>query len=155
MAKKRKRPEPPHHKKLISKLEKRGLLKGRKILYEPEGYEKLSAVMWDFIEPYRNYATTNEALRKIITLAILAWNASMLPDDKAKDMVEKIVDNQPLSKSDHDMMISVVKNLIERKKKYFAQYTRDILDYELIETEDEFRLSIVSFDDTDNESEKG
>ena len=154
MAKKRKRYKPAHHKRLVSRLEKKGLLKGREILYQPEGYEKLSTVVWDFIEPHRKYATTYEALRKLITLAILAWNASMLPDDKAKDFVEKVVDSQPLSKSDHDMMISVVKDLIERKKKYFSQYTRDILDYELIETEDEFRLSIVSFLDTDNKSEK-
>jgi hypothetical protein len=154
MAKRGKRHKPVHHERLVSRLEKQGLLKGRKILYQPEGYEKLSTVVWEFIEPHRKYANTYESLKKLIVLAILAWNASMLPDDEAKDFVDKVVDSQPLSKSDHDMMISVVNDLIKRKKKYFSQYTRDILDYELIETEDEFRLSIVSFLDTDSKSEK-
>jgi hypothetical protein len=115
----------------------------------------MSAVVWDFIDPYMEYATTYEALGKLIALAILAWNASMLPDDKAKAMVERVVDSQPLSKFDREMMIGTVEDLIERKKKHFAHYTADILDYKLTETEDEFRLAVVSFTKGDkNASEK-
>jgi hypothetical protein len=144
--KKRKMRRPPEfHREFISRLEEKGLLKGRKLLYQPEGYDKMSAVVWDFIEPYMEYAPTYEALGRLIVLAILAWNASMLPDDEAKAMVERVVNSQPLSQSDHDMMIDVVEDLIERRKKHFAQYTADILDYKLTETEDEFRLSVVSF----------
>ena len=152
--KKRKmRGSPPEvHREFISRLEKKGLLKGRKLLYQPEGYDKMSAVVWDFIEPYKEYAPTYEALGKLIVLAILAWNASMLPDDKAKAMVEKVVDSQPLSQSDHDMMIDVVEDLIERRKEHFAHYTADILDYKLTETEDEFRLAVVSFVKSDEDA---
>ena len=112
----------------------------------------MSAVVWDFIEPYKEYAPTYEALGRLIVLAILAWNASMLPDDKAKAMVEGVVNSQPLSQSDHDMMIDVVEDLIERRKEYFAHYTADILDYKLTETEDEFRLAVVSFVKSDEDA---
>lgn len=150
--KKKRKTLPKVHREFVSRLEEKGLLKGRKLLYQPEGYDKMSAVVWDFIEPYREYAPTYEALGKLIVLAILAWNASMLPDDKAKAMVEKVVDSQPLSQSDHDMMIDVVEDLIERRKKHFAHYTADILDYKLTETEDEFRLSVVSFVRSDEDA---
>jgi len=149
---KTRRPPPKVHREFASRLEEKGLLKGRKLLYQPEGYDKMSAVVWDFIEPYREYATIYEALGRLIVLAILAWNASMLPDDKAKAMVERVVNSQPLSQSDHDMMIDVVEDLIERRKKHFAHYTADILDYKLTETEDEFRLSIVSFVRSDEDA---
>ena len=154
-SKKKRRQPPKVHREFVSRLEKQGLLKGRKLLYQPEGYEKMSEVVQDFIEPYMEYATTREAMGKLIALAILAWNASMLSDDKAKAMVKGVVDSQPLSKSDREMMIRVVEELIERKKEHFAHYTRDILDYELTEAEDGFRLSVVSFVDADeNASEK-
>ena len=149
---KTRRPLPEVHREFASRLEEKGLLKGRKLLYQPEGYDKMSAVVWDFIEPYKEYAPTYEALGRLIVLAILAWNASMLPDDKAKAMVERVVDSQPLSQSDHDMMINVVEDLIERRKKHFADYTADILDYKLTETEDEFRLWIVSFVRSDKDA---
>jgi len=155
--KRRRRPPPlpKAHGEFVSRLEEKGLLKGRKLLYEPEGHEKMSAVVWDFMEPYMEYATTYEALGKLIVLALLAWNASILPDDEAKAAVERVVDSQPLSKSDHEMMIDVVEDMMERKKKHFAHYTTAILDYELTETEDEFHLSVVSFVKGDeNTSEK-
>ena len=148
--KKKKRRQPPKvYRGFTSRLEKQGLLKGRKLLYEPEGYEKMSEVVQDFIEPYMEYATTRETMGRLILLAILAWNASMLPDDKAKAIVKGAVNSQPLSKSDREMMIRVLEELIQRKKKHFAHYTRQILDYDLTETEDGFHLSIVSFVDAD------
>src|SRR4051812_46828121 len=55
---------------------------GSKVVYEPAGREKMSEVLEDFIEPYRDMADGENALRKLLTLALLAWNAALLPEDR-------------------------------------------------------------------------
>ncbi|MBC8462076.1 MAG: hypothetical protein H8D67_29255 [Deltaproteobacteria bacterium] len=83
--KKKRRKNKDKYGKLVSKLKQRGLLKEKEILYQPSGEVKMSEVIMDFIEPYREYANTYEAHRKLITLALLAWNAALLPLSYAEE----------------------------------------------------------------------
>ena len=76
---------------LKRKLEQ-GPLRGEKILIEPSGEEKMSEVLTDFVEPYLEFADTDEAHRKLLTLAVMAWNASFLPEKEQQDMINRVLD---------------------------------------------------------------
>ena len=47
---------------------------------------KMSEVIENFIEPYMDLANTEENLRKLLTLAGLAWNTALFPkEERAKN----------------------------------------------------------------------
>jgi hypothetical protein len=103
---------------------------------------KMSDIIIQFIKPYNDLAQTYEAQMKLVTVAIIAWNASLLPEDKARAMIDRVLDNLPLAEGEHTM--DVIKQLMERKKRYFADYKRPVMDFQLTEDEDEFHLSVAS-----------
>ena len=39
----------------------------------------MSDVLKDFIEPYKDMVDSDEAQRKLLTMAVLAWNAASSP----------------------------------------------------------------------------
>jgi hypothetical protein len=43
-----------------------------------------------------------------------------------------------------DDFYAIVCEMIERKNKYFAYYTRNILDHELIDEGDKYHVSVIS-----------
>jgi hypothetical protein len=55
---------------------------GAAIYYDPHGIEKMSEILLRFVEPYMELVTTDEALEKLLTVAIVAWNAAMLPPNE-------------------------------------------------------------------------
>jgi len=88
--KKKRRKTPDRYKPLVSKLQSKGLLDkyNVEVRYEPSGVAKMSQVVIDFIEPYAEYAETYEAYQKLVMVAIVAWNTTLLPEKKQKAMVK-------------------------------------------------------------------
>jgi len=130
---------------LKSKLE-RGPLRVQRFVVEPRGEAKMSEVLTDFVEPYRELADTEEAYRKLLTLAILAWNASFLPEKEQQEMVERVlVGGIPgATKELKAGLREIVSKLIARKKAYFVEYRRIIIDYELKDTGRGYHLAVAS-----------
>ncbi len=50
----------------------------------------MSEVLLDFIEPYRSFADTDEAVEKLVIIGITAWNVSMLPEDERDATITKL-----------------------------------------------------------------
>lgn len=116
------------------------------IIVEPEGYEKMSAVLLKFLKPYLNTVNSFRDYKSLITLGIIAWNASLLPPEKQEEAVSiqlpKIVSKMPKNiKSD---MMDIINELMERKQKYFKEIKRLILEYTVEEKGENFDLSVVS-----------
>lgn len=107
---------------LKNRLQK-GPFRGHKLVVTPRSSAKMSEVLWSFVEPYREFANTEEALRRLLTLAVLAWDAALLPEEERPPMDE----------------------LIERKERYFSQYKRPIVDFELQDRGRDYHLIVVSF----------
>ena len=129
---------------LKRKLEQ-GPLQGQEFVIEPSGEVKMSEVLTAFIEPYIESASTEEAYRKLLMLAIVAWNAALLPEDDQQDMVDKAVEVMPAASwAMRAYMRAIMSELIERKKTYFSEYTRMILDFELTEMGEDYHLSVAS-----------
>ena len=142
--KKKRRKTPDRYKPLVSKLQSKGLLDKVEVRYEPSGVTKMSEVLIDFIEPYVEYAETYEAYQKLVMVAIVAWNTTLLPEKKQKAMVKKMIKSLSLPRSDARDMKGIIEELIARKNRHFAEHTRTIVDYQVTETRDGFHLSVAS-----------
>jgi hypothetical protein len=68
-----------------------GPLPRAKILVEPKGQEKMSAVLEAFVEPYLELADTENGQQVLFHLAVLAWNASLLPEEKRQAMMDDVL----------------------------------------------------------------
>lgn len=137
-------PVPRRQRPLAAQLKERGIK--AKTISAPPGTLKMSEVIIEFLKPYQDYATTYEAQRKLITVGLIAWNASLLSEDKAQAMIDKITKDHP--RAVREEMIGVIEELMERKKKHFAKYTRPVIDYHLADDGDEWHLSVASFSET-------
>lgn len=134
-----------HYESLISKMEQ-GPLKGMKYVIEPGGKVKMSEVLGAFVEPYAEGADSEEAYRKLLTLGVVAWNASFFPEDERQAMIDKVLDEgiPQGSKELKRGLKNIVNELLARKLAYFAEYTRDILDFQVTDTGTGYHLSVVS-----------
>ena len=131
--------------RLKAKLE-RGPFRDQELVIAQSGEVKMSAVLADFVEPYVDYAETEEGFRKLLTLAIMAWNASFLPEDKQQDMIESVLDAGIPGYEDELKagLKGIVNTLIARKKAHFSEYTRKIIDFELTDLGEDYHVTVVS-----------
>lgn len=124
----------------------RGRTRGGMRLIEPPDGIKMSEVLSAFVEPYLDLADTLDALRILYMTAILAWNVSLLPEDKQQDAIDDIID-KVAPKDDEEartVLRSLVNEFIVRKEMLFAEYNRFILDFRLVDTGDQYHLTVLS-----------
>jgi hypothetical protein len=131
--------------KLKNQLLAEDALKGRQIVFQ-SNEEKMSEVLLEFIEPFEDLTTTSEAYRKLIALAVIAWNAALL---KGADRQNLIVESTKtiLAMAGEEWrqdLNNILAMLVERKERYFAHNKRFIIDYRLSETKKSYHLSVIS-----------
>jgi hypothetical protein len=132
---------PARYNKMIRRLQEAGL-GDREFAYPPKQADKMSEVLLDFIEPCREFADTTQAMHRLIVTALVAWNAALLPKAEQAESLKQI--SKALPADVVDDFYAIVGEMIERKNKFFADYTRNILDYELTDTGDSYRISVIS-----------
>jgi hypothetical protein len=141
-SKKKKRKRKKLFDRFKTKLDQEGLLKDKRIIINPPGEEKMSDLLMRFIEPYTEVATTDEAFGKLIAIAVVAWNAAILPPKERKEMIDNIIDSAiPMAKEDAK---AIIEQMIKRKEKHFGENRRMILNYQLTETREGRHLAVVS-----------
>jgi hypothetical protein len=132
---------PARYDKMIHRLQESGI-GDHEIVYAPEQADKMSEVLLDFIEPYKQFADTTEAMHRLISMALVAWNAALLPEAEQGDSLKQI--SKALPADTVDDFYAIVGEMIERKNRFFSDYTRNILDYELTDTGDSYHISVIS-----------
>lgn len=132
---------PARYNKMIQRLQESGW-GDHKIVYGPNQTEKMSGVLLDFIEPYREFADTTEDMHRLITTALVAWNTALLPEAEQAESLKQISKAFPTEAVED--FYAIVGEMIERKNKFFADYTRHILDYELTDTGDSYHVAVIS-----------
>ena len=123
-------------------------LKGKVIdvIANPKGEVKMSEVLEAFVEPYLDVASNLEQRQKMFALAVVAWNIALLPEEEQQKEMEMMI-NQIFGGHDRQMqrdIRDILKELVERKQKFFADNQRYILDFELTGRRNDLRLSVVS-----------
>ncbi len=102
---------------------------GTTLVYDPPGMAKMSEVLWDFVDPYLESAATEDALRKLLTVASVAWNAALLPPAEREEMIRKSGAVLPADmREDYQ---AILEPLIARKQGHFAGNQRAIVSFEL------------------------
>ncbi len=103
---------------------------------------KMSEVLEAFIAPYMEFTETEENFRKLVTIAVVAWNTSLLPRNEQTKAVNELLQSLP-PEAQADAK-SIVRELMRRKKRYFGKIRRAIIDFEVADTKDGFHLMVAS-----------
>jgi len=108
----------------------------------------MSAVILKLAEPLlKKYGDDDKRIETIVSLTIAEWNRLMLPEDEREKFQDVMVDTLSPSDDDAAMVGSLlyISDLIaERKKKYFPNLKKVILNQELIVSDGNITLNISS-----------
>jgi hypothetical protein len=132
MAKRKKREQRKLYESLKTELTKNVPLGDAKIVVQPSGQTKMSEVLLEFVEPYSQYWKTKEELNKLLGMAVIAWNAALLPENERKEIIENALKAVP-PEIRQDMK-AIVDGMIQRKDKHFAHNKRFIVNYQVTMT---------------------
>ena len=116
------------------------------VIIEPEGYEKMSDVLNEFIEPYLETVNNISDYKSLVMMSVIAWDVSLLPIDKQEEGLESMTSElfaDAPAEIENDMR-SIINKLIARKNKYFSSIKRFIVDYTVRDTGRDYHLSVVS-----------
>jgi len=124
----------------------------RKVLPNPSTVEstddiKMSEVILKLAEPLlQKHGTRLERARGILTLAVTAWNMSMLPETSEEQITESIATRLPKEflAEDVSVVIKVINMLMERKREHFQGIQRIVINHEVVETEKGWDLNVSS-----------
>lgn len=120
---------------------------GIEFIESPDGL-KMSEVILKLADPLlKEYGDNDKHIKMIIYLTILEWNRLMFPEDMREKLQDEIIDTlSPLGdRADTVGSILYFSELIaERKKIYFPNLKRLILDHELIVSGSDIALNISS-----------
>jgi len=109
------------------------------------GQPKLSAVIWDYAEPLTKTVTSTKETTGAANLAILCWNAALLPAAEQSAFIEeslrKIGVGDPAIERDLSALLQM---MVARKHTYFPDDDRVIVDYSITETENGLHLLVKS-----------
>ena len=119
---------------------------GSRVVYEPAGHEKMSVVLEDFVEPFRGFADTEDAFRKLLSLALVGWNAALLPEDRRRAMIDEMIEAafSRASEADRAQARELIEALVRRKEQHFAENRRAIVSFELTDRGDDYHLAVAS-----------
>jgi len=103
---------------------------------------KMSEVLWEFLAPYTPLAPDREAMEKLLALAIAAWNVTLFPEGERAQRLRELSTTLPAeARTD---FLALIREMVARKARYFAQNTRYILNYELTEGRERYHLNVLS-----------
>lgn len=102
----------------------------------------MSEVLREFVEPYWHIPDDEQGMRKLLSTALVAWNAALLPESERSEHLAKMAEVLP--EETHADFYAIVSEMIERKEEYFTQYNRTIIDYELTDRGDDYHISVMS-----------
>ena len=133
-------------KKRRKAIQRKGQVHSKTVRSIPVEYistNKLSGVVLDYAEPLINAAGDNE--EKAIRFSVTLWNASLLPKQKALEIIEPSLDDMAngdqLLKKEFYTMFEMMYN---RKQSLFSNDKRFIVDYSLEENDEGFYLQVAS-----------
>jgi hypothetical protein len=142
MGKRKKRKQRNLYESLKTELTKNIPIDGSEILVQPSGQTKMSEVLLEFLEPYSRYSRTNEDLNKLLGIAVIAWNAALLPENERKEIIENALKAAPLEIRQD--MKAIVDEMIERKETHFAHNKRFIINYQVTMTKEGPHVTALS-----------
>ena len=136
-----------------SLFEKSGVSTENIRFYEPSSGElKMSAVILELVDPLiEKHGNTDKRIKTIISIAIIVWNISVIPQKEPQLLHEQLY-NEVIDRlapeggtfEDIKVLKYLIYTVLERKKKYFPDIKKMIIDYELSISDGSINLNVVS-----------
>ena len=103
----------------------------------------MSEVILRFAEPFKDaYGMVS---KEMLEIAIIIWNASFMPKEMQKKAVEDVINVFPQENREaRREMFLIAHMLLERKKQYFSDNQRMIMDYHITESAHSIHVDVVS-----------
>jgi hypothetical protein len=127
---------------LKKELASTGLWNGERSISNLPGEQRMSRVLLDFVAPYTATAESEEQFRTAIQMGRIAWNMALLPPDVRQEKLESLIKEAVFAGADD--FRDCIKEMVERKEKYFADCRRWILAHRVEMTRRGPSLSVVS-----------
>ncbi|MCI0611299.1 MAG: hypothetical protein L0Z71_19850 [Anaerolineae bacterium] len=140
--KRKKKGVSPILKDLADKVTAEGKIE--KFLFNPKGEISMSDAISQLIKPYRDDAPDYNSFNNLVTFACIAWNTSILPEEKRDEALAKMVDVIPGRMEDRFDTLALLTELMERKRKLFPDITRMIMEYKVTDQGNNFHIAIAS-----------
>ncbi len=106
----------------------------------------MSEVLLEFVEPYSEQWRTEEQLQKLLSVAVIAWNAALFAGRKRDEFIQQMVEGVPPAVRPD--LRAIIEEMIQRKVTHFASNKRMIFDYQVTMAPSGPHLAVVSTLDT-------
>lgn len=107
-----------------------------------KGKEKMSEILIDFAEPLFEFTENEDA---VYHLAMIAWNASIMPENQRDKIINEAVMFIPKDDSQFRADLkTVLKSLIQRKLELYPNNKRVMVGYEFTESGNKRILNVLS-----------
>lgn len=104
------------------------------VVVNPRGQVKMSDVLHTLVEPEWHACKDEDAMNKLLTLGMVAWNAANLKGAKRTALLEDLAQTIPVEIRQEFM--EIVQPFIRRKEQLFPHITRPMLSFALTWTSD-------------------
>lgn len=128
--------------KSLSRRVKQQFPKQKLVMGQAHDGVKMSEVLKEFVAPYRELVDTEEAFCQLLMTAIVAWNTALFSAQERKACIEKVLKILPEQVRTDGR--AIINELIERKERYFSEYKRMIIDYEVTDIGKDYHLVVIS-----------
>ena len=106
---------------------------------------KMSDVIPEFAEPILDTIDDDELFEEVISFAVICWNLSFLPEQQQlaqwNNFANEVGTSQLLSHTEIEDWVWI---LLERKRTFFADDRRIVMNYKVIDEGDHNRLLVMS-----------
>jgi hypothetical protein len=99
---------------------------------------KVSACLIDVMGPYLEECESGEAYRKLVALASAAWNLALLSPEERQGNTDRLL--QSLPDEDRALVEVMLQQLIARKEELFPHDRRFVVNADVLEEGDHFRV---------------
>ena len=105
---------------------------------------KISEAILTLAEPLRAHYREPHRLEVIISMAVMAWNIALFPDEEQSHVQGMLLESLPpqLSGEDVGVLLSTMDTLIARKRLLYPQVREYILTHQLTFVDNEVTLSV-------------
>jgi hypothetical protein len=107
--------------------------------------ESISGALTKIIEPYRQFANNKPQLEKLLLVAMVAWNTTVVPENDAKKLLKMLIGQMKMSDvEDQAFFIGLIAEFVSRKQQFYPNDKRLIVSTTVRETKGRFDIQAAS-----------
>ena len=113
----------------------------------PKNLAKMSEVLMEYIEPFLEGTETYQECSSLLEIAVMSWNMALVSEEERQELLKELFSKHPSDPEDIEAekeLQGLMKKLIKRKLKFFAEEKRFVTDFKLTENSGRFHISVAS-----------